>query len=57
MAYIQNLRYTISQAKNHLNCLQNLAFKSLFLRVFFTIFLFSSIFDQRLLFDHKQLGI
>ena len=40
-------------AKNHLNCLKNLLFESLFLWVFIC----GSIFDQRLLFDHKQLCI
>ena len=48
--------YNIS-AKNHLNCLQNLLFKSLFLWVFVAIFGCGNIFDQRLLFDHKQLCI
>ena len=40
--------YNIS-AKNHLNCLKNLLFESLFGC--------GNIFDQRLLFDHKQLCI
>ena len=48
--------YNIS-AKNHLNCLQNLLFESLFLWVFVAIFGCGNIFDQRLLFDHKQLCI
>ena len=48
--------YNIS-TKNHLNCLKNLLFESLFLWVFVTIFGCSNIFDQRLLFDHKQLSI
>ena len=48
--------YNIS-AKNHLNCLQNLLFESLFLWVFIAIFGCGNIFDQRLLFDHKQLCI
>ena len=48
--------YNIS-AKNHLNCLQNLLFESLFLWVFVAIFGCGTIFDQRLLFDHKQLCI
>ena len=48
--------YNIS-AKNHLNCLQNLLFKSLFLWVFVVIFGCGNIFDQRLLFDFKQLCI
>ena len=48
--------YNIS-AKNHLNCLQNLLFESLFLWVFVAIFGSGTIFDQRLLFDHKQLCI
>ena len=48
--------YNIS-AKNHLNCLKNLLFESLFLRVFVAIFGCGNIFDQRLLFDHKQLCI
>ena len=42
-------------AKNHLNCLKNLLFDSLFLCVFVAIFGCGNIFDQRLLFDHKQL--
>ena len=37
--------------------LQNLSFESLFRRIFSTIFAFSSIFGQLLLFDHKQLCI
>ena len=45
--------YNIS-AKNHLNRLKNLLFESLFLWVFVAIFGCSNIFDQRLLFDHKQ---
>ena len=48
--------YNIS-AKNHLNCLQNLLFESLFLWVFVAIFGCGNIFDQRLLFDNKQLCI
>ena len=48
--------YNIS-AKNHLNWLQNPSFERLFLRIFSTIFGFSSIFDQLLLFDHKQICI
>ena len=48
--------YNIS-AKNHLNCLQNLLFESLFLWVFVAIFACGTIFGQRLLFDHKQLCI
>ena len=44
-------------AKNHLNCLKNLLFESLFLWVFVAIFDCGSIFDQRLLFDRKQLCI
>ena len=45
--------YNIS-AKNHLNCLKNLLFESLFLWVFVAIFGCGNIFYQRLLFDHKQ---
>ena len=45
--------YNISP-KNHLNCLKNLLFESLFLWVFVAIFGCGNIFDQRLLFDHKQ---
>ena len=52
--------YNIS-ARNHLNWLQNLSFKNLFLRIFCTIFGFSSIFDQlflltikRYVFDHSN---
>ena len=49
--------YNIS-AKNHLNCLQNLLFESLFLWVFVAIFGCGNIiFYQLLLFDHKQLCI
>ena len=48
--------YNIS-AKNHLNCVQNLLFESLFPWVFVAIFGWGNIFDQRLLFDHKQLCI
>ena len=48
--------YNIS-AKNHLNCLQNLLFESLFLWVFVAILGCGNIFDQRLLFDQKQLCI
>ena len=48
--------YNIS-AKNHLNCLKNLLFESLFLWVFVAIFGCGNIFDQRLLFVHKQLCI
>ena len=48
--------YNVS-AKNHLNCLTNLLFESLFLWVFVAIFGCGNIFDQRLLFDHKQLSI
>ena len=48
--------YNIS-VKCHLNWLQNLSFESLFLRIFSTIFCFSSIFDQRLLFDDKQVCV
>ena len=44
-------------AKNYLNCLQKLLFESLFLSLFIAIFGCGSIFDQRLLFDHKQLCI
>ena len=44
-------------AKNYSNCLQKLLFESLFLSLFITIFGCGSIFDQRLLFDHKQLCI
>ena len=50
------LLYNIS-AKNHLNCLKNLLFESLFLWVFVAIFGCGNIFDQRLLFDDKQLCI
>ena len=46
--------YNIS-AKNH--CLKNLLFESLFLWVFVAIFGCGNIFDQRLLFDRKQLRI
>ena len=46
--------YNIS-AKNHLNYLQNLLFESLFVSVFVAIFVCSNIFDQRLLFDQKQI--
>ena len=42
--------------KNHLNCLENLLFESLFLS-FRRHFWLGSIFDQRLLFDYKQLCI
>ena len=45
--------YNIS-AKNHLNCPKNLVFESLFRWVFAAIFGCGNIFDQRLLFDHKQ---
>ena len=45
--------YNIS-AKNHLNWLQNLSFENLFLRIFSTIFGFSSIFDQLLLLTIKR---
>ena len=45
--------YNIS-AKNHLHCLQNFLFESLFLWVFVAIFGCGNIFDQRLLFDHKE---
>ena len=52
--------YNIS-AKNYLNCLQNLLFESLFLPLFLWVFVAifgcDTIFDQRLLFDHKQLCI
>ena len=48
--------YNIS-AKNNLNCLKNILFESLFLRVFVAIFGCGNSFDQRLLFDHKQLCI
>ena len=48
--------YNIS-AKNHLNCLQNLLFESLFLWVFVAILGCGNIFDQRLLFNQKQLCI
>ena len=44
-------------AKNHLNCLQNLLLESLFLWVFVAIIVCGNIFDQRLLFDHRQLCI
>ena len=44
-------------AKNHVNSLQNLLFESLFLWVFVAIFGCGNIFDQRFLFDHKQLSI
>ena len=43
--------------KSYLNFLQNLLFKILFLWVFVAIFGCGNIFDQRLLFDHKQLCI
>ena len=45
--------YNIS-SKNHLNCLKNLRFESLFVWVFVVIFGCGNIFDQRLLFDFKQ---
>ena len=48
--------YNIS-AKNHLNCLQNFLFESLFLWIFVAIFGCGNIFVQRLLFDRKQLCI
>ena len=48
--------YNIS-AKNHLNCLQNLLFGSLFLWLFVAMFGCGNNFDQRLLFDHEQLCI
>ena len=48
--------YNLS-AKNHLNFLKSLLFESLFLWVFVAIFGCGSIFDQRLLFDYKQLCI
>ena len=48
--------YNIS-AKNDLNCLQNLLFESLFLWVFVAIFVCGNNFDQRLLFDNRQLCI
>ena len=44
-------------AKNHLNCLQNLLLESLFLWVFVAIIVCGNIFDQRLLFDNRQLCI
>ena len=44
-------------AKNHLNCLQNLLFESLFLWVFVAIFVCRNTFDQRLLFDHRPICI
>ena len=43
--------------KKYLNCLQKFLFESLFLSLFIAIFGCGSIFDQRLLFDHKQLCI
>ena len=44
-------------AKNQLNCLKNLLFESLFLWVLVAIFGYGNIFDQRLLFDNRQLCI
>ena len=43
-----------TSAKNHLNCLTNLLFETYCLWVFVAIFGCGNIFDQRLLFDHKQ---
>ena len=43
--------------KGFRNWLQKLSSESLFRRIFSTIFGFSSIFGQLLLFDHKQLCI
>ena len=48
--------YNIS-AKNHLNCLQNLLFESLFLWGFVAIFGCGNMFDQWPLFDHNQICI
>ena len=48
--------YNIS-AKNHLYCLKNLLFERLFRWVLVAIFGCGNIFDQRFLFDHKQLCI